>query len=64
MLKSISASPSKKAEAGFLTTEQRLLGKMVMARRYFPKVMPLILAEKEHLTLRRNLQEREDMMER
>ena len=64
LLKSISANPSKRAEAGFLTTEQQLLGKMVMARRYFPKVMPLILAEKEHLTLRRNLQEGGDMMER
>lgn len=54
LLKSISASPSKRAEAEFLTTEQQLLGKMVMDHRYFPKVMHLILAKKEHLTLRRS----------
>ena len=35
-----------------------------MGHKYSPKVMPQILAEKEHLTLKRNLQEGEDMMER
>lgn len=64
LLKSISANPNKKVEAGFLITEQQLLGKMVMGHKYSPKVMPQILAEKEHLTLKRNLQEGEDMMER